>query len=208
MNGNTMKTLISMAFVVASTTTPIFAGELDSFAPPATPLIVLNTDVGSEWAGFYVGGDFLVFDGSQTYTGNTPPENFLDGTMLGGFAGFNFQSGQMVYGAEASYGLGSVSQTGDAAYQFTDILDVKARLGVGVGDALVYGLAGWSNANWDDNGTDLAASGFSAGLGVDYQVSDGFFVGVEYLYRNLVETQNADFAAPLRSVQVRAGLKF
>ncbi len=198
MIGNkTMKPLIFAAFIVTSIAAPLAAQEADSMPASAT-----------DWGGFYLGGGFMALDGDLTYAGNTPPEYGLAGKTTAAYAGFNLQNGQLVYGAEAAYALGGAARDGDTNFQFNDVFDVKARLGVGLGDALIYGVAGWSSATWDENGVGQTANGLNLGLGVDYQVSEGFFVGVEYIFRDLEEGLNADFLAPLRSIQLRAGLNF
>ncbi|MCF6304205.1 MAG: outer membrane beta-barrel protein [Rhodobacteraceae bacterium] len=201
-----MKFLYFVGFLVSSISIPLYAGEHDSLAI-AAPGVVLAFDPQTNWDGVYIGGSFARIDGSQTYA--LGPEFDLSGTMSSGFAGFNLQNGSFVYGAEAAYSVGSVQQECCDIYQFSDMLDLKARVGIGVGDAVVFGVAGWSMATWEDGGgPDLATSGINLGVGVDYLLNDRFFVGAEYLFRDLNEDATAEFNAPLKSVQIRAGLKF
>lgn len=201
-----MKFLCFVAFCVSSISIPLFAGERDSHVVSA-PEIVTAFDPQTDWGGFYVGGSFAQFSGTQNY--GLGPEFDMLGDMASGFAGFNLQSGSFIYGAEAAYSVGSVQQECCQPNQFTDMLDLKARVGVGVGDAMVFGVAGWSLATWDEAGApELASSGINLGVGVDYLLNDRFFIGAEYLFRDLDEDATAEFSASLQSVQIRAGLKF
>ncbi|MBL4807037.1 MAG: porin family protein [Rhodobacteraceae bacterium] len=199
-----MKTLVLVTFVIGLGSASI-AGEYGS--PEISVISPVAVTATSNWDGFYVGGSISQLFGVQTNS-VALPEYDLNGPFVGGFAGYNVHNGGLIYGAEAAYSLGSAHEDGTPDYQFTDVLDVKARLGFGFGDALVYGVAGWSSANWDDSGVDYTASGFNAGVGVDYLISDSFFVGAEYLFRDLKEDVSAQFEAPLQSVQVRAGFNF
>ncbi len=193
-----MKLLCFVALFVSGFSIPLFAEEHDSS---------MAFDLQTNWGGVYVGGSFARFDGAQTY--GLGPEFDMLGDMSGGFAGFNLQNGNFIYGAEAAYSFGAVSQECCQPNQFTDMLDLKARVGVGVGDALVFGVAGWTLATWDEGGApELASSGINLGVGVDYLLNGRFFVGAEYLFHDLEESASAEFNAPLQSVQIRAGLRF
>ena len=196
-----MKPLFLAAFVVTSIATPLFSGAHDSQND-----LIIGPPV--DWGGFYIGGAYASVGGTLTYAPGPGPDYNLGGGLGGGFAGYNIQNGNIIYGAEAAYSVGRISDETAPNFRFVDLFDIKARLGVEVGDAMLYGIAGWTNALWDENGIDLDAGGVNAGLGIDYLVSDSFFIGAEYIFRDMDETASNVFLAPLQSVQLRAGLKF
>ncbi len=93
--------------------------------------------------------------------------------------------------------------------------DLKARAGYAAGQALIYATAGASVGNWDNNGmfgAGIQAVGYNFGVGIDIQVNDRFFIGAEYLAREM----RGEFPSGLpplyeshtQSIQLRAGISF
>jgi opacity protein-like surface antigen len=132
----------------------------------------------ADWNGAYAGGIFNSDTGHQVYVGGA--EYDLLGEAYGGFVGYNVDAGSFVYGGEVSYSVGGAHEDCCDNYTFTQFVDLKGRVGYEVGDALVYGVAGWSLGIWDDGGNSTPTDGFNAGVGFDYMVADRFFVGAEY----------------------------
>jgi opacity protein-like surface antigen len=100
--------------------------------------------------------------------------------IYGGFAGYNFQSGATVYGMELAYSTGNVRP--DVGWPIDDFhygqfIDAKARIGFAVGNAPVYGVAGWTMGKWNEEGYVGDSSGFNAGVGLDYLVTSNVFIG-------------------------------
>ena len=166
----------------------------------------------ADWTGAYAG-----LTGSFGTTGTAqyvPGSSFdLEGDeIFGGFAGYNMAYGSFVVGGEIAYSAGPVFQTGFPAYELTDFIDFKARVGATYGEALFYGVAGWSTATQDEGGGEqITMSGLNYGIGVDFLVTDNIFVGAEYLIRDLsgdsdVGTWSLD--ADPQSFQLRVGMKF
>lgn len=138
----------------------------------------------------------------------------IDGdATLGGFAGYQIQNGDFVFGGEL--GLSSakdftITGTGGAVDRDFRLLDLKARAGYDAGSVLIYGTMGLSTvkAFGGFDGEDTA-EGFNFGVGADYPINNQFVIGAEYLARRVVleETDiETDFDAD--TFTLRAGFQF
>ena len=131
----------------------------------------------------------------------------FDGTLFGGFAGYNYQfDGGFVLGGEVAGSTGELEYDGVGTLEPT-YFDLKARAGYGIDRALVYVSGGYTFASFD--GRD-EGGGFNVGAGVDFLVTDNVFVGAEYIYRDLEDTV-ADPAAwedQFGTIPARVGFKF
>jgi len=184
-----------------------------------------------DFKGFYVGGNvggaFSTFSTSTTtvfsptgyFAMTSPPAIATAGALKldpngfngGGGGGYNFQSGNFVFGFEADWGSMKLSQTkaGGATYPCcaptaflvtqsakTDwLFTARPRVGAVVGRALFYGTAGFAvtNLNYASVFTDTFASalesggvkenrlGWVAGGGIEIQFSRHLSVKGEYL---------------------------
>lgn len=197
------------------------AGSLDAPIPTFQPITSpVSVGIGPAWGGFYAGGTIAAVIGEQNYFSGGIFSNGpwgLEGTTYGAFAGYNFQSGSLIYGAEAAYTLGDVSSDIPSAFgaNYASFLDVKARAGYTLGDALVYGVIGGSLGRWENRvgpPDTVSATGLNYGMGVDYQINNSLFVGAEYLVRGLSGDFDADPSVGMDSVtqsaQIRVGLRF
>lgn len=128
-------------------------------------------DTGFDWTGVYagvnVGGGFGTFDHPFSAGTTLPPATLLDGSLdisAGGFlggaqAGYNWQSGQMVFGVETDIqgsavkaenalnlnigGPGGIDVNGEAGTKVDWFGTLRARMGFTPTDRLmVYGTAG------------------------------------------------------------------
>lgn len=173
----------------------------------------------ADWTGAYVGGlaslsnsgDVDYFDDGVLFSGPWP----VEGTQYGGFAGYNMAFGTYVVGGEIAYSTDSVFLTDDPTSEFTDFMDLKARVGFTSGEALIYGVLGWSTGTWDDSafGGEVSSDGLNYGAGIDFLVTDNIFIGAEFLIRDLVSDPDpGDPAitseASIQSIAIRAGMKF
>jgi outer membrane immunogenic protein len=203
-----MKHMIRMTAAAALLAGAAQAGTLEipvvEVVPPAAPPL-------SIWNGPYAG--VLVSPGmSGEYEGSTFIP--LDGPFaFGVFGGYNINpNGPLVFGGEVAYWptLGDPFgfQDGD---ELTNLIDLRARVGFAVGNALVYGAAGWSMGNWYDDffGDDFSMSGLNYGGGVDMMISDRIFVGAEYVIREMSgETGGNTVDLNFDMIQIRAGFQF
>jgi outer membrane immunogenic protein len=186
-------------------TSMLFMLPAPGFAQPA----------GHDWAGPYLGlalsgiasrvGLDTTTDGTTFSDDGLPTHYDLFGTNFapGLTAGYNFQSGNLVFGVEGDASAlrlqNSVSGQGSSSgsYTVTDELDslltLRGRFGVVEGNALIYGTAGVAggqasfNAEIGGNGNGLetpaTGSGFVAGpvvgAGIEYALTDKLSVKAE-----------------------------
>ena len=179
----------------------------------ATSASIATAD--TDWTGAYAGAYYGTASGTDYEGYQVDPETYeLTGSMYGGFAGYRIDNGPVVWGGEIATTLSTdLYEVEFPDYYFDSILDVKAQAGYDMGSALIYIQAGFSTAQFfADSDTGEALSGWNAGIGVDTMVTDNFFVGAEFLYRDI---RNADFfgvdngaQAQISTWQVRAGYKF
>jgi outer membrane immunogenic protein len=144
-----------------------------------------------DWSGFYAGGT-LNYDQIEvndlTY-GDGPVD--LDGAGIGIFAGYNLQSGNLVYGAEVMAATHSgEGDDGDflvpASAEWS--LGLRGRVGFVTGRMLPYLSVGLTRTAWeaDHEGNGLAediwgdkANGTSIALGVDWSMGERSLVRFE-----------------------------
>ena len=157
---------------------PAFAGGLNEAAPD--PVIApveapVQTSVDGDWSGAYVGAQLGYGDVNSTGGG-------LDGngTIGGVHAGYRFDFGKFVAGAELDYDVADIDlgATGDT---LDNVARIKLLGGVDLGRTLLYGTAGAAHAEATVGAASLSDNGYFAGVGLDYAVSDRFTVGGEYL---------------------------
>jgi outer membrane immunogenic protein len=157
----------------------------------------------TSWAGFYVGahlggawGDVKVTDFDEDGNKFT---NSSSGLIGGGTIGYNFQRGNIVFGAEIDLGgidlkhskvnpINSdiVSKSDSGFY-----VDATARLGYSFGQTLVYAKGGYAFYDGSVSVSDLAdpvtgkvsgLSGWTAGGGVEYKLNPAWSVKAEYQF--------------------------
>ncbi|AWM88146.1 outer membrane protein [Microvirga sp. 17 mud 1-3] len=164
------------------------------------------------WTGFYVGanvgygwstGSSRYFDPAFGYAGGGKSGGFVGG----GQAGYNYQFGMFVLGAEtdiqyaavgnkgASYGLYYYSGNSDGYFG-----TIRARAGVAFDRALVYATGGFAYGDIGGNmafdpllgyrRSDSTHGGWTVGGGVEYAVSGNISAKVEGLYVNLDTRSN------------------
>jgi len=145
-----------------------------------------------DWSGFYAGGT-LGYDSikaDELTWGDGGPVD-LNGAGLGLFAGYSFQSGNLVYGAElAAIKHSGEADDGDYLRPMTALhsLGLRARIGFVTGKMLPYLAIGATRTAWEDNHSGLGdpfdqaegtATGTSVALGLDWSISDKSFLRVE-----------------------------
>ena len=114
------------------------------------------------------------------------------GTAYGGFAGYNFQNGNLVFGAEVAASVGSVGGD-DVSYlrpfDRGTTLSASGRIGYDVGGFVPYVSAGYMSSEFStyhslgESPADYAAvtaTGTSYGAGVDYKIGASSFVRFGY----------------------------
>lgn len=211
-----MKSIFLSTILASGIATAAFAGNLDTPAPVVVDVAPVAASV-TDWSGFYLGAAVSAETGDFQYEEFDAPVGLLlntSGTMYGAFAGYNFQRGNIVFGAEVSYSAGSIAIEGFPAFEFTNLIDLNGRVGFAAGRALIYATAGATLGDWVEGiqGT-YAVSGYNYGAGVDFMLTDRIFLGVEYLVRDLSGSYeplapDESFSSENQSIRVRAGITF
>ena len=179
---------------------------------------------GHSWAGLYVGGSAGYGWGDATNTvtvsGSEDGENFgpivlgkskddLDGGIYGAHIGYNWQRGHLVAGVEAGINGTSMESTTDfgsggeesGKNELNWYATTVARLGYAEGSWLVYGFGGvaWGNVDTTVDSISVTRSsdhvGWTAGLGVEYAVSERLSLRAEYSHVDLGEDTVGLFSA-------------
>lgn len=171
----------------------------------------------TDWSGFQAGIFADRDSGSGDYFVSGVPQGSnltVVGKNYGPFVGYNFQQGSLVYGGEIAYSSGYTGQIIAPAHEMTSFWDGKARVGYAFDSAMVYGVIGGAIGVYDNDGIEqLNTYSFIYGAGIDTMVTDKIFIGVEYLYREVV-TDNSTLIPTdhweyrVDSLQVRIGYKF
>lgn len=143
------------------------------------------------WTGFYIGamGGFGKEDTSDFA---------LSGGFGGGTAGYNWQTGQFVFGIEADAAGADISSSftvpglASAEDKIRALGTVRGRFGVTYEQILLYGTAGFA---WADERVSASAlgvtisdtktrTGWTAGAGAEVMILPRWSVKAEYLYRS------------------------
>jgi outer membrane immunogenic protein len=185
------------------------AADLPVLPPAPTPIHAYFN-----WTGFYAGGNFGETWSQDNWTDTVFLANFSSGTgnarfILGGQAGFNYQIGPLVVGIEGDADwiannnrIGTTVTTPVGALvainNNTWLSTLAGRFGFAWDRALFYGKAGgaWIGNNGftinnNTTGATIAgfgnntASGWLAGGGVEYAVTNGWSMKIEYNYIGL-----------------------
>jgi len=183
-----MKTSImaaAVASLVALSGTALAAdlprGPSPYYAPAAAPVGIYD------WTGPYAGLNVGYEWGKVTNTSVNP-----SGIAGGGQFGYNWQSGQFVFGGEGDLQLSAADDT-FAPYKFSNpwFGTLRARIGYAMNNILFYGTGGLAFGDLkgelnalEETKTEL---GWTAGLGLEIGFTPHWSAKVEYLYMDLAE---------------------
>ncbi|WP_377294677.1 outer membrane protein [Rhizobium sp. SG2393] len=174
------------------------------------------------WSGFYIGGvagynwnkdltsEYITATGAAR--GITFPYD-PDGMSGGVKAGVNFEAGSFVYGVEGDFELTNIKGTfidrienigrGDDKYDWQASL--RARMGLSMDRLMVYGTGGLSVARIENTYTlvpfgisekfESTRTGWTAGAGADYAITDHLIAGVEYRFTKFEKFSNVSTVA-------------
>jgi len=137
------------------------------------------------WAGPYLGGT-LSYVWGQVSNNVTSPSGIAGGIE----AGYNWQRGQFVFGAETDLNLSSAEAT-LAPWQFSDpwFGTLRGRAGVAFGNVMAYGTLGLAygdlRANVAGQTEDHTNLGWTAGFGGEVAFTGHWSVKAEWLYLDL-----------------------
>ena len=179
-----------------------------SHAPYYTPEGPLSS---FSWIGPYLGGN-LGYEWGSTSNNPTRPSGIAGGIQ----GGYNWQSGQFVFGAEADIQLAAANDT-FAPWKFSNpwFGTVRGRAGYAIGSLLLYGTAGLAFGELSgqtfglvsENHTNL---GWTAGVGAEAALYGRWSAKVEYLFVDLASSTFAVTGASngLSANIFRAGVNY
>jgi outer membrane immunogenic protein len=191
------------------------ASAADLAARPYTKAPIAPMASVYNWTGFYLG----VVGGGAWESGSGDPR--MKGGFVGGTAGYNWQTGNVVFGVEADGSWADVNASVTTPVVFggialpvttTSRIDalgtVRGRIGWAVNNVLFYGTGGYA---WIDNKITISSplasvsdskwhSGWTVGAGVEAFFAPQWSVKGEYLYRSLGgETYFSAIGAPVNT---------
>jgi outer membrane immunogenic protein len=153
----------------------------------------------SDWAGFYIGIHGGGGWASTTFDVFTPLNGKLSGGLVGGHAGYNWQYGSVVAGLEADFSGADIKQTVLGLEEKTnELASARARLGyVFLPNLLAYGTAGagWGHTEFSVPGATLETLnqfGWTAGVGLEYKLTNHVLLRVEYLHYDFGKAEVAN----------------
>ena len=210
----------ALGLVALLGTIPAYAADAVMEVPeaPAAPMVEppVNT-----WSGPYAGvslgyafsGDTELNDGISNTIGT-------DGFLMNGFAGYNWQVGNIVAGAEGDIGYNwadgsNAGASSDAGMEGS----LRARLGYVISpNVLLYATAGGAAKSLEVSDSFGASDkntmiGWTAGAGADVMMTENVFGRVEYRYTDFGSdtynlTNSTEVDAKDHRISVGIGMKF
>ena len=178
-----MKKIALAAVVLAAATGAASAADIPRGpAPYYTAPAPLNV---YSWAGPYLGIN-AGYQWGNTTNNPTSPSGFAGGVQ----AGYNWQSGMFVFGAETDLQLSGADDT-FAPWQFSNpwFGTLRGRGGVAMNNILLYATVGLAYGGVTAKTFGLSESqthvGWAAGLGMEVGLSHNWSAKAEYLYIDL-----------------------
>jgi outer membrane immunogenic protein len=178
-----MRTFFGAAVASLAITSMAAAADFPSqpyYTAPAPPLA-------SSWAGPYLGAN-IGYDWGHVDNNPTKPQGIGGGLE----AGYNWQRGAFVFGAETDIELSGADDT-FAPWQFSNpwFGTLRGRAGVAVGNVLVYGTAGLAYGDLRAETSNLTEShtsvGWVAGGGIEVGFTPHWSAKAEWLYLDLAD---------------------
>jgi outer membrane immunogenic protein len=138
------------------------------------------------WTGLYLGGN-LGYEWGITSNNPTRPSGFAGGAQ----GGYNWQTGQLVFGGEADIALSGAKDT-FAPWKFSNpwFGTLRGRAGFALNNFLIYGTAGVAFGELSAETIGLQSEshtnvGWTAGVGVEAGIAANWSAKVEYLFVDL-----------------------
>lgn len=201
-----MNKILALAAAMALTSGAAAASDLGRGMPYAAP------GYGAyNWAGPYVGGN-LGYQWGAVTNNPTKPSGLTGGLQ----AGYSFQTGQFVFGAETDLQVTGAEDV-FAPWQFHNpwFGTLRGRAGYAMNNILVYGTLGLAYGGLKgETAAGLTESkshgGWAGGLGMEVGVTPNWTARAEYLYVDLGDRNYAitGTANGLESNMLRLGLNY
>lgn len=173
-----------------------FAGGVAPVVVEPAPVVVAPAAAAFDWSGFYVGASVGKLDSSATAktAGGDVAIDLDGGTVPGIFAGYNWQTGNFVFGGEIAFGFPGdsvVTSIGGSPATLPgdgigNVFDVFARGGYAFDRAMIYAKVGYSKTKYDAGSLgSMDFDGVAYGLGIDFAATDHIVVGLDWTKRDL-----------------------
>ena len=197
--------LIAAAFIAALTSTSALAADVVFEEPPAP--VVAEIPIFT-WTGGYIGvqGGYLWSD--VNFDDDVEGELFSDsfnGGLLGGYIGYNWQTGPWVFGAEGDLNAVWNDETFTVGAFDVDVgsdylASLRGRVGYAIDRTLIFATAGvaftQASAEADiGNATvsvDQDFTGWTIGAGAEYAFTNNWVGRVEYRYYDFGDQSFSD----------------
>lgn len=197
-----MKQFLTTLILASTFAGSAFAADAVIYNEPTAPSAPMSYQPSFSWSGPYAG--------AQLGYGFADADNGVDGNgIVGGVhAGYNYDLGGFVVGAEGDFDFSGVDFD-DGAGDVDGIARGKLRAGVPIGRAMPYLAAGGAYAYGDIDGAgDVSDLGWIAGGGADFAVTDQVIVGGEYLYHKFDNFDDSGIDVTAHTVRAKASFKF
>ena len=203
------RNLLRMAAIVAAGSA-VSAHAADLPYGSRAPYTVNQPLNAYSWAGPYLGGN-LGYGWGSVSNNPTKPSGFVGGAQ----AGYNWQTGAWVFGAE-----GDIQATGAddtfAPWKFSNpwFGTVRGRAGYTVNNVLFYGTGGLAFGELSGQTFGLAEShtnlGWTVGAGAEVGLAPNWSAKIEYLYVDLASSNFVitGVSNSYRFGTVRAGVNY
>ena len=159
----------------------------------------LPVDTSPNWTGFWAGGQFGVASVS-TNAASGREEGFIAGLT----AGFDYDFGRVVLGGGLDYDITN-TDVGNTNADLENVFRVRLRGGFEIGNGLLYGTGGYTQADTDTLGSD---DGYFLGAGYEYRVTPRFSYGGELLYQEFGNYSGTAADVDATTVQLRGTFRF
>ena len=171
--------------------------------PTVTPVSQPVIASGMDWSGAYAGVQLGYADIDSNGAG-------LDGDgMLGGIhAGYRWDMGNFIAGAEVDWDSADVDLGDPVAGTLDDVARLKLIAGAEFGRSLIYGTVGVAHANATVAGVDLSDNGWFLGAGLDYAVNDRWSIGGELLQHQFDDFDGTGVDLDATTVKAKVSLRF
>jgi len=180
------KSIFAGAIAATALAGTAFAADLPRRTAAAAPAPAFKA---FNWTGAYAGLNAGYAFGKATKSASSAVGD-LDGYSFGGTVGYNQQMNNFVVGVEGDLAKTNIDgATSTNSAKITSLGTVRARAGVAMDRALVYGTAGYAGGNMKvstaaGSGTKWE-NGYAVGAGLEYAFTNNISAKAEYLFTHL-----------------------
>ncbi|WP_323014532.1 outer membrane protein [Devosia sp.] len=189
-----IRTISAISVAAIASTIGVQAADLVVFQPE--PIATYAPSF--SWTGFYAGANVGYGWGNVSVSVPGAPDYALRGFGGGIHAGYNYDVGGFVLGAEADFSLSDMNYTEvfgglTSSLRVENFGSIRARVGLPVDRFMPYVTGGFAYGTGSFNASMGALSwserqthtGWTIGAGAEYAATDNVILRAEYLYTDL-----------------------